>query len=1316
MLDQIQWLEQQVAICGYDVRVSAVAPLPMHDDGSCIDATRARLTHRRMRPHVPARSQFRAGLVSETKRFDKKEMADYPFSRLFCLVACVLWLLAFAQGTAQATAPHLDLTAEERSWLERHPRIVLGISDQFQPDIFVAPDGSRSGLVVDYFDLLNQQLGGRLHLHVEGDWQAITAKALRGEIDGLASSAPNAIWDRHFLYTRPYYYGYLHIYVRSDAPSARNLEDLAGKRVGYLSGMALVERTFEDHPAVRLVGLDGHEQMARALLEAEVDAVIGIVDLEWWRRSNSILGFRISGLLEGSRHPVLMSIRNDWPLLPGIIDKAMAHIPDAERNRIAQTWLSSDVRGLQDLYLSDSEHAYLQGQRFRRATSDGYQPFNFVDSNGRLIGIAEDYWALVRSKLQLEVEDRAPESFSGVLGALQRNEADFYVGTTRTRDLDAYAVFSDSLEQFPIGLAIRQGSGFITDAAALEGRVVAVGRNSGVHHRLRERYPGIEFLEVADTAGALDAVAAGRAVAAADVLPVLQHLIAARDDRSLRLGGVTGVFYTLQIMLSKEHERLLPLLNRAIAAIDPEERLAIHKQWLWRDVVTQEKIDFALIWKIAIGALLLVLIVLLWNHQLSRQIKRRIKTERQLHETGERLRSILVSLDDLVFVFDKEERIIDAYYQHEQPLMTPPPDFLGKPWRDILPKEIHDQLQQAMGQLRNVEAPQFEYCLATPMGQRWWQGSVTARYEAGGDFVGCTVVARDITIRKQAEAEVREAAILFDLSNNGVVLTDTNGIILRVNPAFTEITGYSAAEAIGQKPNLLKSGHHPETFYQELWQTLLGDGVWEGEIWNRHKSGRIAPFWERIVVIRDTNGRISGYLSQFGDIARRKLTEEEIRQRGNYDGLTGLANRGLFMERLDLAVREHRRRDRKLAVLMVSIDRFRQINETLGYLAGDELLKQVALRLRVEIGELDTAARVGGDEFALLLTDQDDQIAVEECARRVLANLSEAYTLPGGNPAVRSSIGITVFPDDADSAEGLLRNANVALSRAKEVGGAHFYFTEAMGRHLLERHRLEMDLRGAVAEKELEVHYQPIVSLSSGQVCGVESLLRWRNSEYGMISPSKFIPIAESSGLIQPIGIWTIETVCRQLQTWHATGLNLYASVNVSPRQIPDGVSPRRLRELAEEFGVAPELLVLEITESTLAEDFDVVANWLREVRAHGFRVYLDDFGTGYSSLSYLKNFPVDAVKIDQSFIRDMVENDRDHALVETIIGISKTLGLQVVVEGVETAKQRHQLREMSCTYGQGYLFSRPQPPALLDAWLLHNLRPLGRNNDAMVV
>jgi PAS domain S-box-containing protein len=661
-------------------------------------------------------------------------------------------------ATHELSLPPLLLDAEEQAWLAQHPRIVLGISDQFRPDIFVRPDGGYSGLVVDYFKRLNQQLGDRLKLHVEHEWSAVTAKAKAGEIDGLASSTPNPAWDRHFRYTQPFYYGYFRLYTRADDTPARNLEDLSGKRVGYLDGIKRIEQLVGEVEGVELRGFPSHEQLVKALLEQQLEAVIGTLDLEWWRKENGILGMTLSGFIESSRHPVLMSIRKDWSPLPGILNKALNNIPQAERERIRRTWLGemADPQEGQPR-LSAEEREYLDATRFRRASGKGWRPFNFVDATGRVTGISEDYWALIRDKLGLREQLLPPLVFTQVLAAMQRGEADIYPTTTDAGGRREYALFSEPYEQFPLAIAMRRGNGFITDAATLRDQTVAVGREYSAYHLLKARYPEIDFLQVADTPAALDAVAEGRAFAAVDILPVLQHYIAQRGGNDIHLGGVTDIQFELRVMLRKEQARLLPLVNRAIASITPDERLEVHKKWMWREVVTESKIDYTLLWKLAIVAAAVILVILYWNQQLARQVSRRRRAEERLQETSERLRSILASMDDLVFVLDTEQRFIDVYYSDPARLLKPPEAFLGKSWSEVLPPQTHAPLQRAIRASCDEGVQRFQYPLNLASGEHWFQACVSTRYDGGGRPVGTTLVVQDITEQKLAEQRLQRS-------------------------------------------------------------------------------------------------------------------------------------------------------------------------------------------------------------------------------------------------------------------------------------------------------------------------------------------------------------------------------------------------------------------------------------------------------------------------------------------------------------------------------------------------------------------------------
>ncbi|MDM8546589.1 two-component system response regulator [Candidatus Venteria ishoeyi] len=560
--------------------------------------------------------------------------------------------------------------------------------------------------------------------------------------------------------------------------------------------------------------------------------------------------------------------------------------------------------------------------------------------------------------------------------------------------------------------------------------------------------------------------------------------------------------------------------------------------------------------------------------------------------------------------------------------------------------------------------------------------------------------------QERIQHRLEEAAVVFEVSSEGIMLTDAQGVIHRVNPAFTELTGYTLEEVAGQTPRVLKSGHHDQEFYSQLWDKLTTEGCWEGEIWNRRKNGSVYPKWEMITAIRNNQHEIIGYVSQYSDLARRKLTEADIRYRGNYDPLTGLVNRYLLLERFAHAIKEHQRKQRKLSLLFIDLDRFKQLNDAMGYTIGDLLLQQVAKRIQSESREVDTAARLAGDEFVLMLTDQVDQMSSERVASRIIKVLNEPFEVDGYQVQLGACIGIAMFPDDGDNIEVLLRNADLAMFRAKENGRQQLqFFTDSMEKEFLERSRVESELRLAIEREELVMYYQPIIDLQTGKTIGVESLIRWQHPTLGLISPEKFIPIAEDTRLICPIGSWVLETVCRQLAKWHKQGLKLYASVNVSAYQIPQKVSPAWLQQLINEVDLPADRLVLEITESVFVKDVDKVAAWLKQVRALGFRIYLDDFGTGYSSLSYLKNFPVDAVKIDQAFVREVARHGSDQALVRAIVAMSEGLGLQVVAEGIETEEQSNTLRQFNCPYGQGYLFSEPVPAQRLYQFLQKNLK-----------
>jgi diguanylate cyclase (GGDEF)-like protein/PAS domain S-box-containing protein len=537
---------------------------------------------------------------------------------------------------------------------------------------------------------------------------------------------------------------------------------------------------------------------------------------------------------------------------------------------------------------------------------------------------------------------------------------------------------------------------------------------------------------------------------------------------------------------------------------------------------------------------------------------------------------------------------------------------------------------------------------------------------------------------------LRLAERIIDSSLEGIMVTDAAGIIESVNPAFTRLTGYSEQEVVGKSPSILSSGRHDQAFYQAMWQQLNGTGCWQGEVWNRRKDGEIFPELLTITAIHDEAGAISHYASLFSDISKLKENEEHIRNLAYYDPLTNLPNRRLFKDRLSVALAHAHRNQGRLAVMFVDLDRFKRINDSLGHGVGDSLLQEVATRLLAAVREDDTVARMGGDEFIILLAEVTEMENVVACARRITAAMSQPIVAGGQELLVSCSIGISIYPDDGSDCETLVKNADTAMYRAKDAGRNNFQlYSPGMNTRSLEHLAMELSLHKALELGELEVYYQPLFSAGEGRLLGAEALLRWNHPLLGRVPPADFIPLAEETGQIVPIGEFVLRQVCRQINLWQGVGLGkLNIAVNVSARQFQDKEFLHSVAELLGEEGIDSSLLTFELTESMLVDDALESIRTMAALRNMGIALSVDDFGTGYSSLSYLRRFPINKLKIDRSFIRECGDNGEDAAIVLAVIGLGHGLGLEVVAEGVENEAQLGFLRQSGCDVIQGFYYS----------------------------
>jgi diguanylate cyclase (GGDEF)-like protein/PAS domain S-box-containing protein len=696
----------------------------------------------------------------------------------------------------------------------------------------------------------------------------------------------------------------------------------------------------------------------------------------------------------------------------------------------------------------------------------------------------------------------------------------------------------------------------------------------------------------------------------------------------------------------------------------------------------------------------------LW-HGIVSDITERKSSEARVLELNRDFVSFLDNTSDFIYFKDKESRFRFA----SQTLANITGhaswhDMIGKHDLEVFPPETakiyyEEELpifQSGIPLLNQVD-PYFD----AAGNKGWVSTNKWPLFDADGNVEGLFGISRDITVHKLNEEKLELAASVFHNSREGITITRTDGTIIDVNEAFTQITGYSRDEVLGQNPSMLSSGRHNTEHYAGMWQALISKGHWYGEIWNRRKSGEVYAEMLTISTVRDARGDPKHYVALFSDITTAKEHEQQLEHIAHFDALTKLPNRVLLADRLKQAMLQVQRRGQRLAVVYLDLDGFKAVNDQYGHEAGDHLLMELAVRMKEALREGDTLARIGGDEFVAVLVDLLDAKASVPVLNRLLAAASEPVQWNSALLQVSASLGVTIYPqDDELDADQLQRQADQAMYQAKVLGKNGYHFFDAKhDRHVRDHHESVEHIRSALATGEMVLHYQPKVNMRTGKVIGAEALIRWQHPDRGLLAPGIFLPTIENHALAAELDEWVIHTALNQMQIWQVARLQLPVSINVGARLLQQHNFVQRIQTLlAAHPDEDPRNLELEVLETSALMDVDRVSGHILECRDLGVKFALDDFGTGYSSLAYVKRLPVSKLKIDQSFVRDMLVDKDDMAILRAVMGLATAFQQEVIAEGVETAEQGIALMRLGCELAQGYFISRPIPAHDMPAWV----------------
>lgn len=951
-------------------------------------------------------------------------------------------------------------------------------------------------------------------------------------------------------------------------------------------------------------------------------------------------------------------------------------------------------------FLTAQEIAWIDAHadQLRVAPEGNYPPFSFIES-GAWHGLSADMTRLLQDRIGIRFEILPAQNLDTILTNVQRGNAEVVTSLRETPERSQYLNFTQPYVSVPTAIIVKTGFTEGHWPSTFVGKRVAVGKGYGVQKFLENKFPEVKLTLVPDDLDGMRKLSFGEVDAVIMDVASASFFIEREKITNLRIFEAFDYSYDLSFGLRKDLPILRDILSKTLASIPARDSQTVLDKWIGIRQDPLELIRESIIrwspWILGTFATLMLFGAMVWRAQ-----RQRRKTELKVAQYS---RSLLeASLDPLVTI-SSEGKISDVNTATEKVTGLGRAALVGSDFADYFTDPV-----QAREGYQQVFAKGFvtDY----PLAIRHTNGKVTdVLYNASvyrdeeGRVLGIFAAARDVTERKKAESAI-QAASVFTYAREGIMITKADGEILNVNDAFTRITGYGREEVLGKNPRILSSGRHDKDFYASMWADLPAKGHWHGEVWNRCKSGELYLESLTITAVCGSNGMVEHYVALFTDITEIREHQRQLEHLAHFDALTNLPNRLLLLDRLSQGLAQAERRGKTLAIVYLDLDGFKAVNDRYGHKAGDQLLITLSDRMKQALREGDTLARLGGDEFVAVLGDLSDGNDSLHWLNRLLSSAALPVNIGDHTFQVSASIGVTFYPQlkpiDADQ---LLRQADQAMYQAKLAGKGRYHIFDAKQDSSTRLHHEKLErIRQALSEHEFVLYYQPKVNMRTGKVIGAEALIRWQHPERGLLAPALFLPVIEDHSLAVSIGEWVIDTALTQIERWRAAGLDIPVSVNIGGRQLQQSDFVERLRTLlASHPQVNPSCLEMEILETTALDDIAQISQLIEECDQLGVSFALDDFGTGYSSLTYLKRLRVKVLKIDQSFVRDMLDDPDDLAILEGVMGLAKAFHRDVIAEGVETVAHGNLLLQLGCDMAQGYGIARPMPAHEMPAWAM---------------